>query len=154
MRISIVLLACILLSGCKVTEKKAKEWAYNHKSELAKWCADCFPVKPIEVIKGVPVLIPGDTIVTTDTVKVQVDCPDGTKVECPPTRIVTIRDTLMSTDTVKVRDTAKERVLEDSLSDREERLTDALKSRDGWRKFGLIGWGILGVGLLVRFIKK
>lgn len=153
MRISI-LIACILLSGCKVTEQKAKDWAYNHKSELAKWCADCFPVKPIEVIKGVPVLIPGDTVVTTDTVKVQVDCPDGTKVECPPARIITIRDTLVSVDTIKVRDTAKERVLEDSLSDREDRLTDALKSRNTWRKWCLIFGGLFGIGVVLRFIKK
>lgn len=157
MRIAVILLMLALISGCKVNEKRAKEWAYNNKNKLAEWCADCFPVKVSEVVKGDTIILI-DTITSIDSVriKVQVDCPDGSValVDCPPEKTSTITLHTHTSDTIKIRDTAIERVLEDKLHASDKKLSDAIKSRDGWIKFALIGWGLLGVGLLIRYVKK
>lgn len=144
---------CTLISSCAVTEKKAKEWAYNNKGELAKWCSDCFPVKPIEVIKG-DTVVRVDSILSIDSVIVQVekDCPDGTKivVDCPPAKTITRVVNTHTSDTVKVRDTAKERVLEDGLKDRSDKLDKMTESRDKYRKWFFISLAVVAVYSLLR----
>ena len=114
--------------------------------KLAVLCADCFPVKPIEVIKG-DTVVRVDSILRVDSVRVQVDCPDGTKVDCPPNKTITRTIKTHSTDTLKLRDIAYETVL---IKERD----DAIKSRYGWRKASLWGWGIIGGYLLIVFIRK
>src|SRR5690606_22670174 len=99
-----------------VTEKKARNWAYSHKEKLAEWCADCFPVKPSEVIKGDTITIV-DSVVRVDSIRVQVDCTDGTKADCPPNKTITKEIKTHSTDTIKIRDTAFEYVLETKVKE-------------------------------------
>lgn len=70
--------------------------------ELAKLCLDCFGDKKE------PIYIKGDTITTVDSilrvdsVRVKVDCPDGTKVDCPPTNTITRIVKSHSTDSIQV----------------------------------------------------
>lgn len=149
----ILIMVCTLISGCRTTEKKAKDWAYSHKDKLAEWCADCFPVKPSEVIPGKPVVIPGDTIITTDTVLVQVDCPDGSKADCPPNRTRTIRDTIVRVDTIKIRDTAMERVLTVDRDKNRSELEAMTESRDKYRKWFWIAMAVVA-GYTILKIKK
>ena len=150
-RLILLLTISLLLVGC-VTEKKARNWAYSHKDKLAEWCSDCYPVKPSDTIKG-DTIIKVDSITSTDTIRVIVDCPDGTKVECPPQRTITRVIHSHSTDTIKVRDTAYERVIEDKNSKNEDKvkqlerqLEDVTESRNRYRK-----WFFILVGLLVAW---
>lgn len=147
-----MLMLLTMLSSCKVTEEKAKDWAYSNKDKLAEWCADCFPVKPSEVIPGKTVILPGDTIVTTDTVKVQVDCPDGTKADCPPGVIKTIRDTLYQVDTIKIRDTAVEQVLANDRDSHKHKLDNMTESRDKYRKWFWISIAIIAGYSLIKIL--
>lgn len=138
----ILILTCLLISGCKTNERKAKEWAYNNKHALAEWCADCFPVKPSEVIEGKTVYLPGDTLVKTDTVTQYVDCPDGTRKPCPPRQDSIIRIPILRVDTIKVRDTAAEyaltsdnHALQEKVNDVSEELSTMTESRNEYRKW-------------------
>lgn len=120
--------------------------------KLAELCADCYPVKPSELIKGDTVVLV-DSVLRVDSVRVSVDCPDGTKVNCPPNKVVTRIIRSHSTDTLKVRDYAFETVLlneRDKVSHDRDRIRD---NRDGWKKTALWGWGIIGVCLLGWFIR-
>jgi len=149
-KLIILAIICILISACKTTEKKARKWAYDNKSKLAEWCADCFPVKPSELMPGKNIYIPGDTIVTTDTVTVNVDCPDGTQIPCPPSKTRTIRDTLLRVDTLKIRDTAMENVLRSNVDSLQTNVDSLTESRDKYQNF--FWWSLaVNIGLVVVF---
>lgn len=147
----------LLLTSCATTERKAKNWAYNNKEKLAEWCADCFPVRKSEVIKG-DTIIRVDTIseVVSDTIRVNADCPDGTTVtvDCPPNKVITRVVKSHTTDTIKVRDSAFEMVLSNERDLYKGKLEEMKKSSDNWRKTALWLIGILGVGLFVKFYFK
>lgn len=149
-------LLLLLLSGC-VSVEKAERVMRSHPKELAKLCADCFPVREIEVIRGdTVVLIDTVSEVISDTIRVNADCPDGTvvTVDCPPNKIITRVVKSHTTDTIKVRDTAYERVLSDERDDYRDKWANVEQSRDTWRKRAILGWGILlalGVGFGVRW---
>lgn len=149
----ILMIVCILISGCRTTEKKAKGWAYDNKDKLAEWCADCFPVKPSEVIQGETVYLPGDTLIKKDTVTRQADCPDGSKADCPPCEDKIIRIPMLRVDTLKIRDTAYEAVLTNERDKYREELNKMTESRDKYRKWFWILVGVVGVYVLIR-IKK
>lgn len=144
----LTLLAVSLLLGSCTTSKKAKKYAYSHKDELAEWCADCFPVKESEVTPGKTIFLPGKTIITSDTVKVQVDCPDGTKADCPPRQIITVRDTIVRTDTIKVRDRAMETILSNDV-DEKDREVKKLKERLKYAYYAV--GGLILILLISRF---
>lgn len=138
------LVILVLLSGC-MGVKKAERVMRAHPVELAKLCSDCFPVKPIEIIKG-DTIVKFDSITRVDSIRVEVeaDCPDGTrvKVDCPPNRVVTRNIHTHTSDTVKVRDTARERVLEYEVDRNKE-----------WRNrfyYALIAIGVLGLLLILK----
>lgn len=146
------LLILSLLSSC-MSVKKAEQVMRAHPSELAKLCADCFPVKESEV-KIDTKFIKGKDSLRVDTV--EADCPDGTKVKkkCPPCNVKD-PDTLVITKEVKLRDTAYEKVLikerDEAINERDE----ATKSRNGWRKSSLWAWGIIGAaGLWIALKSK
>lgn len=160
-KLILILLSALTIVGCKVTEEKARKYAYDHKDKLAEWCADCFPVKTIEIIKG-DTIYKLDTITRVDNNIITVDCPDGTVLKCPPNK--TIYKTLHShsTDTIKVRDTAKEYHLNSELSKEQkehektkEKLTEITESRNKYRKYFFISLGIIvafvGLKLLLKF---
>lgn len=149
-RIIITIAISLLLGSCKTTEKKAKRYAYNNKDKLAEWCADCFPVKESEVIKG-------DTIVDTlysevlDTLyKIDVDCPDGTTIiaDCPPSKTFYKTITKYSTDTIRVRDRAKEEVLSNNIDERYKEI-NKLKERLKYAYYAI--GGLLLLLLISRF---
>lgn len=94
----------LFLIGCNSLQKqeyKARNFYEQQKPKLAELCHLHFPVKDLEVI-------PGDPIIVIDTVYskeiIQVDCPDGSKADCPPPKI--INNTTTIRDTIKVLDTA------------------------------------------------
>lgn len=156
----LIILSIFLLIGCKVTEEKARKYAYNHKDKLAEWCADCFPVKEIEV-KTDSIFTPGKTIIRIDTV--QGKCPDGTIIEipCPPVEEKT-PDTIRILNNIKVRDIAQEEVLRNNLAKEQqehektkEKLTEVTDSRDKYRKYFFILLSIIvafvGLKLFLKF---
>ena len=123
------LVILVLLSGC-MGVKKAERVMRANPVELARLCADCFTVKPIEVIKG-DTIVRVDSITRVDSVRVEVeaDCPDGTrvKVDCPPTKTVERIKYTHTSDTVKIRDTAMEIVLENSIKESNRKAKDLQK---------------------------
>lgn len=136
----------LLFLSCGINERKAKEYAYNNKDKLAEWCLDCFPVKPIEVIRGRVDTVVNEVLrIDTTRVTVQGDCPDGTivNVDCPPER-TSIRSIIThQTDTLMIVDTAKERVFANKINVLEK-----------WKTAGLIGWFLFGLLLLIVFLRS
>lgn len=143
-KLIISILVLLFLYGC-TTQKKATRWMKEHPVVLAKLCAECFPVKPIEFIKG-DTLVLLDSVVRVDSVRVEIeaDCPDGSKVkvDCPPTRIVERVVKSHTTDTLKLRDTANETVLQNELN--------KAKKWENYFYYSLVGIALLLVLLLLR----
>jgi len=86
------------LIGCASIDKKhfkAQQFFLKNKDKLAELCSAEFPSKT-EYIKGDPV-IERDTVYSD--VPIYVDCPDGTKQECPKQK--TIYEKITITDTLK-----------------------------------------------------
>lgn len=83
--------------------KKAHRYFNENKKELAQLCKDRFPISE-RYVKGDTVRII-DTIVKHSKEVITIDCPDGTKVKCPPNEVKyitvtqTIRDTIIKIDT-------------------------------------------------------
>ena len=96
----IYILVALFLVGCATNEKKAKKYYLNHKNQLAELCLDCFSdKKEIEYIKGDTITLV-DTLLTVDSIKVQIPCPDGTIIDCPPGITKYITKHSYSTDTL------------------------------------------------------
>jgi len=137
------LAALLLASACGTNERRAREWAYANRGKTAAWCADLFPVRELETVRGRTVLIPGrPAVLSVDTVRLRARCPDGTEAECPPAAVgtVTVTDTLLRTDTLKLRDTAAERALaaqRDAIARERDamaqKLEKAREERGKWR---------------------
>lgn len=118
-KILIVIMA-MLLGSCATYQKKLNKFqtfALNNPSELAKLCADKFPVKEItkpgriDTVPGKTVFLPGKTIyLKGDSVK----CPDQ-QVDCPPS-------TNAQPDTVYREDTAKLKVWMDKWQNSQDSL--------------------------------
>lgn len=86
-----LLIATLLLFGCKVTEEKARNYYLDNKGKLAQLCVDCFGKNIPE-----PIYIKGDVVIKRDTTlrvdTVEADCPDGSKVKtpCPECKEITV----------------------------------------------------------------
>lgn len=148
------ILIMVFIAGCATTERKARNYYLEHKDELSKLCADCFPVKQ-EYIKGKDVYLPQDTVfIKGDTVEVQGDCPDGTKVKvkCPPSDTMKVYIPILRIDTITRADSAAIYYWQS-----EYKKTDSIKnklildkatlneSKNEWRKWAVI----LGAVILV-----
>lgn len=105
MRYILILIAVILVGCSGLKETKSRNYYLSHKDKLSELCASEYPSET-KYIKG-------DTIVKVKEVKgetVFVDCPDGTKKECPENK--TIYKTIHQTDTIVKSNTALERKLQ------------------------------------------
>ena len=153
---------CVLLVGCKVTEKKAKKWAYDNKGVLATWCVDCFGDRQE------PIYIQGKTITKIDTVRdsiptpVYVYCPDGSKVkaDCPPSERIIIDNSRVDTSYQDRPATlAKLKVLEDKVKSLEtdllfsqNDLSEMTKRRNDYRKWFFMALGIVALYSIGRIV--
>lgn len=103
----------LFITGCASQEKKhfkAQQFYLENKKELSTLCSSEFPIRP-QYIKG-------DTIKKTEVVYLQaeqVECPDGTKQDCPPPKH--IKETRTITDTIKVPDLATESKLRHEINE-------------------------------------
>lgn len=158
-KLILILLSVLTIVGCKVTEEKARKYAYDNKDKLAEWCTDCFPVKELD-IKTDSIFIPGKTITRIDTV--QGKCPDGTIIEmpCPPAKEKT-PDTIRIVKNIKVRDTAKEYQLNSELikekkehEETKEKLTEIIESRNKYRKYFFISLCIIVAFVGLKLVSK
>lgn len=150
----ILILALVLLVSSCTTQKKAEKWYRNNKAELAKLCLDCFEDKKD------PVYIKGDTRIDTlevkgDTVTVEGDCPDGTKIEvdCPPNKTITINSARI--DTIykdKWQTLAHLEVQNELIQDLSVKLAIATEQKNNWRAFALWGWGLIIIFTLYKAI--
>jgi len=146
----LALALALSLASCGTAEKRAREYALAHPAKLAGWCADRFPVRPVE-----PSLIPGTpAVIEVDTLRLRADCPDGTQTDCPPsvTRTVLRTDTLLRVDTLRVRDSAAEAARLERSETAREREREATER---WR--GRFWWALLaamGAGAALFFLKK
>lgn len=106
-------LLLLLLAGCVSLEKKhfkAVKFFNEHENLAAEYCSGKFPSET-EIIKEPPLII-------TDTIEgpaVYVDCPDGTKKECPKNKIIT--RTIEHTITITKSNTAYETVLKNQINE-------------------------------------
>ncbi len=96
------------LSGCKTTERGARDYFTRHPSQFSDLSATYFPPRA-EYIPGESILVPGDTVLIAGD---SIPCPDkkeGTiapvKVKCPDSKFV--HDTVHRVDTIQVENTFK-----------------------------------------------
>lgn len=150
------ILMMVFITGCATTEKKAKNYYLNHKDELAKLCMDCFPPK-VEYIKGKDIYLPQDTVFTKgETVYVQGDCPDGTKVSvgCPPKDTMKIYVPILRIDTVTRVDSAAIKYWQGEFIKADKAKNELIlekasevESKKEWRKWALIFGLVIAVGI-------
>lgn len=159
-----LIIATLLLFGCKVTEEKARNYYLDNKGKLAQLCVDCFGrdiPKPI-YIKG-DVVIKHDTTLRVDTV--EADCPDGSKVKtpCPECKDITVYkdrvDTLKQDtwQTLALVEYLKQKVFEESILHNKTKVLfeEEVKDKKMYRSGFFICFAlILGFALFKIFIKR
>lgn len=114
-RLIYICIALALTSCAGMKKKKAHRYFNENKKDLAELCLDKFPIQE-KIIKGDTVTII-DTLKIINKVPVFVDCPDGTKKECPPKETKYIERIRMVTDTIVRIDTRKEYLLEEKIKE-------------------------------------
>ena len=152
-----LLIATLLLFGCKVTEEKARNYYLDNKGKLAQLCVDCFGrdiPKPI-YIKG-DVVIKRDTTLRIDTV--EADCPDGSKVKkpCPECKEITVYQDRVDTvqqdtwQTLALVDALKEKLLQEKLL--HERTKTKLDSSKKINTYFYILLGVIAIVVIYKLI--
>lgn len=160
MKYILIIITALLLIGCgNLKETKSRNYYLSHKDKLAELCSSEFPSET-KYIKG-------DTIVKVKEIKgemVFVDCPDGTKKECPENK--TIYKTIYQTDTIVKSNKALEAKLQyrineleanNTLLDKEKtKLKNYLKQakKEGSRKDWVIGCLLFALGIAIVIIIK
>lgn len=154
----LILSSVFLLISCATTEKKVRDWADDNKAKFAKICLDCFSDKKEPTIKkGDTTIVRLDTIINIDTTIVTADCPDGTKVKCPPNQIKYINKYSHSTDSV-FRDTwqtlAQLELLKGQLKESNEQLTSITDkyTKEKEKSAGRLKWLLILIGLNIGYI--
>lgn len=159
-----LIIATLLLFGCKVTEEKARNYYLDNKGKLAQLCVDCFGrdiPKPI-YIKG-DVVIKRDTTLRVDTV--EADCPDGSKVKtpCPECKEITVYQDRVDTlkqdtwQTLALVEALKQKVFEETILHNKTKvlLEEEVKDKKMYRSGFFICFAlILGFALFKIFIKR
>lgn len=161
----ILLLSCILMfTGC-MTQKKQQRIAHSyfslHPDELAKICSSKYPAET-KFIKG-EMVTKIDTV--RDSIPVQVDCPDGSKADCPPNKKIIIDNSRV--DTLEVLPTAVKAQLIDQITqirdadvkiiqlerdlEKQKQKTDTAEHLAQRRLFIIIALGaLMGLGIFLR----
>lgn len=167
MRILLIISCILMFTGC-MTQKKQQRIAHSyfslHPDELAKICSSKYPSET-KFIKG-------ETVTKIDTVRdsipVQVDCPDGSKADCPPNKKIIIDNSRV--DTLEVLPTAVKAQLHNQINQirdrdiniiqleaellKEKQKTDKYENLAQRRLFIIIALGaLMGLGIFLR-IKK
>ena len=145
-------LLLLLLAGCSSLEKKhfkAVKFFNEHENLAAEYCAGKFPSET-EFIKG-------DEIVKTDTVykkeKVFVDCPDGTKKECPEEKVII--ETRYRTDTIQKTNTAYEKVLKNQIIElKGENIVLSKELKNARRYNWALGIALVICGILLIYRRR
>lgn len=155
----------VLVTGCatqKRKENRARNYYLDNKDKLAELSATIFPVTD-GFKKGEPIRMPSDTIRSKgDTVFVEKDCPDGTKVQFQYIKGDTLRIyiPIHQTDTIVRERTDKMDVLRSELTNATKELikTEAKlsetqqesKNKTWWIvglsafiAIGVIGWAVI-----------
>lgn len=159
-----LLIATLLLFGCKVTEEKARNYYLDNKGKLAQLCVDCFGKDIPE-----PIYIKGDVVIKRDTTlrvdTVEADCPDGSKVKkpCPECKDITVYkdrvDTLKQDtwQTLALVESLKQKVFEETILHNKTKvlLEEEVKDKKMYRSGFFICFAlILGFALFKIFIKR
>ena len=146
--------ASLLFLGCASIEKqhfKATQFFISNKDKLAELCASEYP--------SVPKYIKGDEVVKYDTIinpiEILVDCPDGTKAECPKQK--TVFKEVFRIDTIVKPDTAREDVLRQEINKLNassvlltEKIEDSSKQlKQAKKETSKRDWIILGLGAIL-----
>ena len=167
MRILLIISCILMFTGC-MTQKKQQRIAHSyfslHPDELAKICSSKYPAET-KFIKG-------ETVTKIDTVRdsipVQVDCPDGSKADCPPNKRIIIDNSRV--DTLEVLPTAVKAQLIDQINqirdahvkiiqleadlEKQKQKTATAEHLAQRRLFIIIALGaLMAVGLFLRFRK-
>jgi hypothetical protein len=158
--IGLILLAMMVgLFGC-ATQKKAEKYYQKHPVELAKECAEKFPVTER--------YLPGDTVTNYDTLW-GIETITDTLISEPQVitevRTVTVPKVVTKTvtirDTVVMENTAKTYVLNSQIAKLEannrqqtELAAKYLNSRDKWRKRFFILLGLVVIYTVIKFRSK
>lgn len=159
-----IVIATLLLFGCKVTEEKARNYYLDNKPKLSKLCLDCFGKDIPE-----PIYIKGDVVIKRDTTlridTVEADCPDGSTVKtpCPKCKEITVYldrvDTLKQDtwQTLALVEALKHKLFEESIFHTKTKtlLEEEIKDKKMYRLGFFICFGlILGFALFKIFIKR
>ena len=159
-----LIIATLLLFGCKVTEEKARNYYLDNKGKLAQLCIDCFGRDIPE-----PIYIKGDVVIKRDTTlrvdTVEADCPDGSKVKtpCPECKEMTVYrdrvDTLKQDtwQTLALVEALKQKVFEETILHNKTKvlLEEEVKDKKMYRLGFFICFAlIIGFALFKIFIKR
>lgn len=145
----IIIFLIFIISSCAGAKKKRAHRYFNeNKKELAELCLERFPIKE-KIVKGDTIRIT-DTLKVVDKIPVFVDCPDGTKKECPPKEIKYIETTERVTDTIYTIDTRNEAILKHYIKELTENNKKLIKQRKGLI-YACIG--LLLVLIVLRILK-
>lgn len=151
----ILFLLLLLTSSCMSVEKATSY--LQKKGALAEVCAEEYPIREV--------LIPGETIVKTDTVTVEgetVECPISDKptvVKCPPVKVQVKHsfrvDTLIQENTAKT-DMYKQKYFEQVgiANQLTTELSQMKESRNKWRSRCIGLFILLGTVIVLYLVMK
>lgn len=141
----------LILAGCASLEKKhfkAVKFFNEHENLAAEYCAGKFPSET-EIIKEPPIVIT-DTI---DGPTVYVDCPDGTKKECPKNKIIT--RTIEHNTTITKSNTAYETVLKNQIIElKGENIVLSKELKNARRYNWALGIALVICGILLIYRRR
>lgn len=139
------ILLALLITSCSTFEKqhfKARKFYNENRKELAELCSSEFKPR-VEYVRG-------DSIVVRDTIigePIFVDCPDGSKQECP--KNTHTKEVITVTDTIKIPDPALETKLRYSIMELEVKSkhleSELVKSKN--KDYIIVGLGLLVIGV-------
>jgi len=144
----------LFLTGCHTAKSDTKKVAavdYRHPLVLAGYCASKYP--PTDSTSIVKEYIQGEDIVFSDTVvryEMHSDTVFATKWL---TKTIKTTDTIRDTRYVQQENKALIVLRDAELKVCGAELIKKTESRDNWRMWALIGWGIIGLSVIVWIVR-